>query len=50
MSALRPLERLLYWDYDRSSLAYELLCLAMLLFLALAPPGLLGDPIAAPRR
>jgi len=49
MTPLGPLERLLFWDYDRGSRAYELLCLLMLLFLALMPPGLLGDPIAAPR-
>ncbi len=42
---LSPLTRLLLWDYDRGSLAYDLLCLLAFLVLALAPPGFWGDPL-----
>lgn len=38
--------RLLLWDFDRGTLAYELLCLLLLLFLFLTPPGWLADPMA----
>ena len=37
--------RLLLWDYERGSLAYDLLCLVMLLVLLLVPPGFWGDPL-----
>ncbi len=43
--ALRPLPRLLLWDFERGSLAYDLLCLALLLLVFLVPPGWLGDPL-----
>lgn len=46
VSGLSSLARLLLWDYDRGTLAYDLLCLALLLFLFLVPPQWLGDPIA----
>jgi hypothetical protein len=45
MSELTPRVRLLLWDYERGSLAYDLLCLLVLLFLALVPPLWLGDPM-----
>jgi hypothetical protein len=48
-TARSPAARLLFWDYERGSLAYDLLCLLMLLFVLLAPPGWLGDPMV-PRR
>jgi hypothetical protein len=41
--------RALLWDYERGSLPYDLLCLGMLLFLLLAPPAWLGDPMVPPR-
>ena len=37
--------RLLLWAYERGSLPYDLLCLALLSFLFLVPPGWLGDPM-----
>jgi hypothetical protein len=46
VSGLGRRARLLLWDYARGSLAYDLLCLLMLLFLALVPPAWLGDPLA----
>ncbi len=41
--------RLLFWEHERGSLAYDLLCLLLLAFLFLAPAGLLSDPLL-PRR
>jgi hypothetical protein len=46
VSGLGRWARLLLWDYERGSLAYDLLCLLMLLLLALVPPAWLGDPMA----
>ena len=43
MSALR---RVLLWDYERGSFAYDLVCLLVLLFIALAPGSWVGDPMA----
>ena len=40
--------RLLLWEYERGSLAYDLLWLAMLVFIALVTPLWLGDPMAGP--
>jgi hypothetical protein len=45
VSALSPWARLLLWDYDRGSLAYDLLCLLALLVFVLVPPGTWGDPL-----
>jgi hypothetical protein len=45
VSALSPGARLLLWDYDRGSLAYDLLCLAALLVFLLVPPAFWGDPL-----
>jgi hypothetical protein len=47
MSSLRPAARLLLWDYERGSLAYDVLCLLVLLFLVLTPGSWLGDPMWA---
>jgi hypothetical protein len=41
-----PLTRLLLWDHDRGSLAYDLLCVLVLLLLVLIPSGFWGDPMA----
>ena len=38
--------RLLLWDFERGSLAYDALCLLILLFVFLLPPAWLGDPMA----
>jgi hypothetical protein len=49
MSApLSPRARLLLWDYDRGSLAYDLLCVFVLLLLVLIPAAWWGDPMAGP--
>jgi hypothetical protein len=45
MSILSGLPRLLLWDYDRGSLAYEILCVVLLLILLLVPPAWLLDPM-----
>jgi hypothetical protein len=43
------LARLLLWDFDRGTLAYDLLWIVMVLFLALVPPAWLGDPLVVRR-
>ncbi len=43
MSALR---RVLLWDYERGSFPYDLVCLLVLLFIALAPASWVSDPMA----
>jgi hypothetical protein len=42
---LLPASRLLLWDYGRGSLPYDVLCVALLLFLFLVPRVWLGDPM-----
>jgi hypothetical protein len=42
---LSPLARLLLWDYERGSLAYDLLCVLMLVWMCL-PSAWWGDPMA----
>jgi hypothetical protein len=37
--------RLVLWQHERGSLAYDLVCLAILMFLILAPSGWFGDPM-----
>ena len=44
-STLSPWVRLLLWDFERGSVAYDLFCLLMLLFLILVAPERLGDPM-----
>ena len=39
------LVRLLLWDYERGSLPYDLMGLALLLLLLLVPGGFWGDPL-----
>jgi hypothetical protein len=41
--------RLLLWDFERGSLAYDLLCLFLALLLLLVPAAWWGDPMI-PRR
>ena len=42
---LLPASRLILWDYGRGSLPYDVLCVALLVFLFLVPPAWLGDPM-----
>lgn len=42
---LKPRTRLMLWDYERASLAYELMWLLILLFVLLVPAVWLGDPM-----
>ena len=39
------LVRLLLWGYERGSLAYDALCLLVLLFVLLVPRAWLADPM-----
>ena len=39
------LTRLLLWDYERGGAAYDLLCLAILLVVYLAPDAVWNDPL-----
>lgn len=48
-SGLRPWSRLLLWDYERGSLAYDILVLVLLVFVLLVPPAWLGDPMVVLR-
>jgi hypothetical protein len=41
--------RLLLWDFERGSLAYDLVCLLLLLLIVLVQPGWLRDPMALGR-
>ena len=43
---LKPVARLLLWDRERGSLAYDVVCVLILLFLLLVPAAWLGDPMA----
>jgi hypothetical protein len=43
--SLSPRARLLLWDYERGSVAYDLLCLLILLLIFLVPPGFWADPM-----
>ena len=44
-----PRARVLLWDFERGSLAYDLLCLFLVLLLLLVPAGWWSDPMI-PRR
>ncbi len=44
---LTPRTRLMLWDYERATLAYELMWLLILLFVLLVPAAWLGDPMVA---
>ena len=44
-SDLSPRARLLLWDYERGSLAYDLLCLLLFLVVFAVPPAWWGDPM-----
>lgn len=43
---MNGLRRLLLWDYERGSLAYELVCLLLLVLIAAVESAWLGDPMA----
>ncbi len=42
---LSPAFRVLLWDFERASLAYDLALLVVLLVLLLVPGGHWGDPL-----
>jgi len=42
---LNPAFRILLWDFERTSAAYDLAVLAVLLVLLLVPGGFWGDPL-----
>jgi len=44
-STLRPLARFLLWDYERTSLAYEIALVLVILILLLVPGLFWGDPL-----
>jgi hypothetical protein len=46
---LTPLVRLLLWDYERGSLAYDLAFIVVFLVLLLVPAVWWGDPMAGVR-
>jgi hypothetical protein len=46
---LTGLGRFLLWDYERGSLAYDLLVLFMALVLFLVPEAVFRDPLRLPR-
>ena len=43
--ALSPLVRLLLWDYDRGSVAYDAAVVVVILILLLVPASFWGDPL-----
>ena len=42
-------QRVLIWDFERGGLAYDVLCLLVLLFLLAAPEPWLADPLVVAR-
>jgi hypothetical protein len=44
-----PLARILFWDFDRLSPAFLVLCLILLVFILFVPPEWLGDPMSGGR-
>jgi len=44
-SKLSPAFRVLLWDFERASPAYDLAVLVVLLILLLVPGGFWGDPL-----
>jgi hypothetical protein len=49
VSPLSPVARLLIWDYERGSLAYDLLIVLMALVVFLVPDAVWNDPLRLPR-
>lgn len=47
MSRLSATARLVLWDYQRGSLAYDIVCFLILLLLLLTPGAWLADPMTA---
>lgn len=45
MTRSGPMARLLLWDHERGSLAYDLVCALIALLLWLVPAAWLGDPM-----
>jgi hypothetical protein len=48
-AALSARARVLLWDFERGSLAYDLLCLFLVLLLLLVPAAWWGDPMVTRR-
>ena len=46
---LSPMMRLLLWDFERGSLAYDLAFLVVALLVALVPGAFWGDPLLVRR-
>src|SRR5690606_16416871 len=44
---LRFVWRTIYWTYERTSLPYDVMVIAILAFVWLTPPDWLGDPMAS---
>jgi hypothetical protein len=44
-----PLARLLLWDHERGSLAYDLLIVVLVLVVFLVPEGVWNDPLRVRR-
>ena len=42
-------ERLLFWEFERGGLAYDVLCALLLAFLLCAPDAWFSDPLAGLR-
>ena len=40
-----PFARFLLWDYPRGSVAYDILCVILLVLLAVVPAAWWGDPM-----
>jgi hypothetical protein len=38
--------RIFYWNYERTTIPYDLMVIAILAFVWLTPPAWLGDPTA----
>jgi hypothetical protein len=49
VSALSPVARLLVWDYERGSVAYDLLIVLMALVVFLVPDAVWNDPLRVSR-
>jgi hypothetical protein len=47
VSGLSARARLLLWDYERGSPAYDVLCLVLLIIVLAVPPAWWGDPMVA---
>jgi hypothetical protein len=49
VSEMTPAARLLFWDHERGSLAYDVLVVIILLVVFLVPDAVWNDPLRLPR-